>query len=443
MKICILGAALDTGNMGVSALAAGTLKCILHRFPEAEINFLNYGKSGFTFPFRDRGRQTMVRLVNMRFSKHFYLKNNIAMLILLSLVLKLIPSQKLRRKLIDGNACFKAIDESAFVASIAGGDSFSDIYGMTRLLYVSLPQILVVLLGRKLVLLPQTIGPFKRRSARAIAKYILDRAELIYSRDYQGLKDAESLLGAHHNPDKIKFGYDVGFIADPTATSDLGFIELSAQGKKGTPLVGVNISGLLFMGGHNHRNMFGLGVEYDSFVYRLIDFLIEVKGAVVLLVPHVFGSDGECDTPVCERVYESLSPKYGNSIRLADGHYDFAQIKYIIGLCDLFIGARMHACIAAVSQNIPTVPVAYSDKFAGVMQTVGLDRNVVDPRKMSEEEMLTVIDRVFEQRALIRRQIEQTMPQVKEAALNLFKGMEGIDHGTCVPSAAESAPVEV
>jgi polysaccharide pyruvyl transferase WcaK-like protein len=363
------------------------------------------------------------------------------MLILFSLVLKLISSQKLRRKLIESNPCLRELDECDVVASIAGGDSFSDIYGIGRLLYVSLPQVFVMLFGKRLVLLPQTIGPFTGRTAKAIAKYILNQAELIYSRDYQGLKDAKDLMGANSMCDKLRFCYDVGFVVDPTPPANLCLVGLPARRREGSPLVGVNISGLLSMGGFNHRDMFGLNVIYDELVYGLIDFLILRKGADVLLIPHVFGSGGECDTPVCEKIYETLRPKYGNSIGLARGPYNLGEIKYIIGLCDFFTGARMHACIAAISQNVPTVPFAYSDKFAGVMQTVGVDGNVVDLRTMGQEHIFSVVGRVFDQRVLVRQQLEQAIPQVRETVLNLFDEMDGMGPVACARLTTQRVPV--
>ena len=143
----------------------------------------------------------------------------------------------------------------------------------------------------------------------------------------------------------------------------------------------------------------------------------------MLLIPHVFGSAGESDTPVCEKTYEALKPRYGDSMALASGPYDLGEVKHIIGLCDFFVGARMHACIAAVSQSVPVVPMAYSDKFVGVMQTIGIEANVVDLRKMDEEEIFNVIERAFEHRAEVRQQLSSTMPQVKKSVLSLFEGI--------------------
>jgi colanic acid/amylovoran biosynthesis protein len=433
MKISLLGATFDTGNMGVSALAAGAIACILQQFPEAQISLLDYAKEGREIPFVHQGRRISIQLVNMRFSKSFYRGNHIALLLLLSVIVKLIPSQKLHKKLIARNRCLGAIDQCDLIASISGGDSFSDIYGMTRMFYGALPQILVLLLGKKLVLLPQTIGPFRKRTSRMIAKFILNRADLIYSRDYRGLNDAEALMGRLKNPDKVRFCYDVGFVADSTPSRDLGPVRLPARSTKTSPLVGLNISGLLFIGGYNGKNMFGLRVDYKAFIHHIIDFLIRSKGADVLLVPHVFGNHGESDTLACEAVFDALKTKYGASLGIARASYDFAAIKYIIGSCDFFIGARMHACIAAISQTVPTVPVAYSEKFVGVMETVGVGGNVVDPRTMKEQEMLGILDRVFDQRASVRRQLEQRMPRVKAVVLSLFDGMEELGGAKATP----------
>ena len=55
----------------------------------------------------------------------------------------------------------KIISEVDIAVAVSGGDSFSDIYGLSRFFYVALPQLLITIMGKKLVFLPQTIGPLK------------------------------------------------------------------------------------------------------------------------------------------------------------------------------------------------------------------------------------------------------------------------------------------
>ena len=80
----------------------------------------------------------------------------------------------------------------------------------------------------------------------------------------------------------------------------------------------------------------------------------------------------------------------------------------------------MHACIAALSQNIPTVAIAYSKKFKGFMDSIGVGNLVADPREMEEQEILSVVNRAYAERDNIRNHLERTMPGVRKHVLNLF-----------------------
>jgi polysaccharide pyruvyl transferase WcaK-like protein len=424
-QIGLLGASFETQNMGVGALAAGAIKCILKQFPNASVFLLDYARERSNHALALDGKEVAVPLVNMRFSKKFYLANNIFVLLLIAVVLKIIPSEKGRNWLATRNSCLRKICQADLFASISGGDSLSDIYGIGRLLYVSLPQILIILLGKKLVLLPQTLGPFRGKLSQIIAKYILRCAERVYVRDYRSLRALHGFLGHQNLPDKYGFRYDVAFVLDPLAPSCLNVVGLSLEKKCQTSLIGLNISGLLFMGGYTRNNAFGLLTGYKGLVYDLIDFLISKKDASILLVPHVFGTQegSESDLLVCERVFASLREKYPGRLGLLQGSYDQSEIKYVIGLCDFFIGSRMHACIAAISQHVPAVAIAYSDKFMGVMETIGVGSLVADARELQKEEIVNMIGQCYESRAVTRRHLETKMSQIKVSVLDLFNGV--------------------
>ena len=408
--------------MGVSMLAAGAIQCILHRFPQARIILLDYAKKGYDFSFSFNGRLIPIEFVNIRFSKKIYLANNIALLLLLTLVSKLLPSA-LRVRLLSRNRYMKEILESDIVFALSGGDSFSDIYGLGRFFYVSLPQLLALFAGKRLICLPQTIGPFRSRLVQVIAKYILSRSEVVYSRDYTGLNATRRLLELAESDDRLQFCYDLAFDVDPVKPLRLDIEGLPGFGNGAAPVIGFNISGLLLAGGYTQSNMFGFKVNYETLVYRMIEFLIAEKSATVLLIPHVFGPAGdiESDPSACETVFEKLRRKYEGRIGFARGSYDYNEIKYVIGTCTFFVGARMHACIGATSQHIPTVPIAYSDKFAGMMQAIGLENLVVDPRRMDLDEMIAILNRGYEERERVRAELEKKMPLVKRTIRSALK----------------------
>jgi len=423
-RVTILGATFNTGNRGVSMLAAGAIQCVLHRFPQASIDMLDYGYTGYSFDFKYNERTVPIRFVNLRFSKKFYLANNIALLIGLALVSKLIPLRAVRQWLLSRNPWMREIMETDVACAVSGGDSFSDIYGIGRFLYVALPQLLMLLTNRRLVLLPQTIGPFQSPLVTRMAKYILDRAEIVYCRDHISAGIARKLLDCKAEDQKVRFCYDMAFAVPPVTPKSLDLVGLPSMKGNAHPVVGFNISGLLLSGGYTQDNMFGLKVDYRTMVYDLIRMLIEEKSAIVVLIPHVFGASTslESDTGACESVFESLGEKYRGRIGLVRGDYKHDEIKHVIGGCDFFLGARMHACIAALSQNIPTVLIAYSDKFAGMAKAIG-GGSVIDPRHMESKEIAAAVNAAFDQRDRQRVELEGRMPPIKAAVREALAGL--------------------
>ena len=418
LHVCLLGASFRVGN-GVAALTAGAIQSILHACPDAEISILDYGKEGGPTRLAWHGKSAAIQLVNIRFSKKFYLRNNIARLLITSLILRIVPTA-VRQTIARRNPSLQHVEESDLIASIAGGDSFSDIYGLSRFLYVSLPQLLAIWMGKRLVVLPQTLGPFKGRLSRSIARYILRRADSVYSRDREGLETVAELLGKGSGEAKVRFCNDVAFVLETADPSHVELLGLPAEAAGASCRVGLNVSGLLNMGGYNRRNMFGLRIDYDELIRDIVQLLIEGNGATVVLIPHVFGFGPEGDSRACELVYTALKSRYEGRLGLISGDYNQSEIKSIIGQCDFFIGSRMHACIAAVSQCVPTVSIAYSDKFTGVMDTLESDLPVADARTMDEAEILNLVSQAFKRRNAIRRQLEQKIPVVRKRVLGLF-----------------------
>jgi colanic acid/amylovoran biosynthesis protein len=422
LSVLLLGASFDTGNHGVSALASGTISSLCQTLPDPEIRFLDYGREPVTHKARLRNSSVAVETVLLRFSKKPWQRNHIAWLLLLAVLMRVVPFSGFRAWLISRNPWLRRITGARLFPAISGGDSFSDIYGLTRLLYMSLPQILVLLLRKPLVLLPQTYGPFKTATARALARFILRRAQVIYSRDAQGIEVVTGLLG--HNDARVKFAFDMGFALEPLPPNADIVLRLADLKRQGV-LVGLNVSGLLYMGGYNRNNMFGLKADYAQLVRAIIGCLAE-KDCQVLLVPHVLGDEqnSESDVPACRQIMAELGATYPGRLHFIDGKFDHHEIKYIIGQCDFFLGARMHACIAALSQCVPAVGMAYSRKFSGVLDSVGGGSRVVDLRLADRDQALAEIGEAFSNKENLRRELQEKMPRIKESVLNLFANDE-------------------
>ena len=87
----------------------------------------------------------------------------------------------------------------------------------------------------------------------------------------------------------------------------------------------------------------------------------------------------------------------------------------------------MHACIAAISQNVPTAAIAYSKKFSGVFESIGLEHMVVDARLLDMDEsinrVMALYQRRFSDRAAMSNRIVSAKEQVNENFIRLLKSL--------------------
>jgi polysaccharide pyruvyl transferase WcaK-like protein len=155
---------------------------------------------------------------------------------------------------------------------------------------------------------------------------------------------------------------------------------------------------------------------------------MERTNAHILLIPHEHFSfliDGQkCnEIQICEKEHQLVDQQYHTRIHLVRREYNQNEIKGIIGTCDFFIGSRMHACIAALSQCIPAIGLAYSKKFFGVFQSIGVGEFSIDMRQKSLEEIIDAVISAFEHRNTIADNLKMNIPMVQNQIRNVFKEM--------------------
>jgi colanic acid/amylovoran biosynthesis protein len=415
--VLILGAGFDTGNRGVAALACGTLAAIFHAWPRAHVALLDYSKTPRTQVIRVGDVTHSVGLVPLRFSKNLFLPNHIARLLATAALLRLLPENS-RITRINANPWLRPIAQAKVIGALSGGDSFSDLYGFRRLLYVSLPQLLVIVMGRPLVLLPQSFGPFRSWLARGLARQIIRNAAHIYTREMDGL-DCIRRLAPDAEP-RASIAYDMGFALEPHAPADHVWPP-AAPSLLGRTLIGVNVSGLLYREGESPGSNFGLRAPYAALMREIVTTLAARDNCTIVLIPHVFGTGGESDVTAALQLWHSLPDPVAREVLVLTHELDQHEVKYIIGQCELFVGARMHACIAAISQAVPCVALAYSDKFRGVLSQLGNPQLVVDLRNENQVRIIATIIHALLMRQTLRANLETRNPGILRNVLDFFR----------------------
>lgn len=234
---------------------------------------------------------------------------------------------------------------------IAGGDSFSDIYGIERPAQFAQYHARAAKNNKPLIFLPQTIGPFTRDKAQKIASKSLSYAHHIFARDPISYNKVLEFT----TPDKA------------TKTIDMAcFMDYVPREKSEHKIhIGINPSGLLWHGGYRGDNQFSLKMEYKELIFQIIELLHDRKYEVALVPHDLHGPDyavGD-DYIVCKQ----LQHKYP-FCEVAPFFYTPMEAKSYISGLSLLIGSRMHCCIAAYSSGVPIYPLSYSRKFRGLFK---------------------------------------------------------------------------
>lgn len=426
VRIGLMGASLDTGNQGVSALAASLAKLVRIFNPNARITLFIGNRSSEPQKISDASGTFYLDVQNYRLSPKAVFHRHMFVIFCKALLYAYIPSAKVRKHIIQSNEYLQALVQCDFLGDIRGGDSFSDIYGLNRFVIGCLPAIVALLVGKKLVLLPQTYGPYHSFVAKLLARYILVRADAVLARDTEGAETIQSLFVGKSQTVDVKFCPDVAFMLDAIVPAELQIMPLLPDSGS-SELIGINVNGLMYYGGYTRENMFDLHLDYRLFLDKIIDALLQETQMHIIFIPHTYMPPGDVnsDTQASREVINKFADSAGaHRLHLVEKEYDQSEIKAVIGQCSFFIGSRMHSCIAALSQGVPTVAVAYSKKFIGVFNSINAGSFVVDSRVEDTDTALQKTLGIFYLRERYRESIagnvKTVMGDIREVFETLF-----------------------
>lgn len=264
---------------------------------------------------------------------------------------------------------YSALKECDLFIDLTQGDSFADIYGDSVFNKNANGKLLVEKrLKKPLILGPQTYGPYQNEKNKEKAKEAIEKATIVIARDETSAQYVKSFVDK-----EVHITTDLAFRL-PYESSGLN---RSTAVEYSKIAVGVNISGLLSKNKlETTPTEFHLKTDYDAYIEALLTWLIN-DDYDVSLIPHVV-ADYECGKLIAEKF-----PR----VKLVEMFQNPMDVKSKISNLDIFIGARMHATIGALSSGVATIPTAYSRKFNGLYESVGYPY-IVDLLNLSTEENL-------------------------------------------------------
>jgi len=285
------------------------------------------------------------------------------------------------------------------------GDSFTDL--KHRAIFNIVPMVPALMLKKPLVPFSQTIGPFSYLSL-PLAKLCLKKSSFIVVReDYT--RNYLKRIGCDK---RMYIAADCAFLLEPASSERVySIFQENGLSEIKRPIIGISVSSLIIT--HND--------EYLKTLAKLVDYLTDNKDVNILLIPHVISSVNWNfdDQWANEQLYKLLRNR--EHVSLIKGDYTPCELKGLIGQCDIFIGSRMHANIASLSQGIPTVAIGWSDKYSGIMKRLGMLEYVCRYETVTFDELRTKVDYIFAKKDEIRHKLMSKIKSEKDTALESVK----------------------
>lgn len=264
-----------------------------------------------------------------------------------------------------------------YVAAINGGDGFSDIYGTSSFQGRLKETLFAIKLGKEVVQLPQTIGPFTDSANYNLAKDILRYSSKVYIRDdcftdELGNMEVEYSLVNDLSAFMMPQPFDIE-------------IEKNA--------IGLNISGLTYS--NKFGDLSGQFDHYPALCYKIIEYFQNIDKPVYL-ISHTYNYtnpiSNQDDMVSTREFYSRLKNK--ESVYLIDRDLTSPQTKYVISQMSFFIGTRMHANFAAIFTKVPVFGLAYSYKFEGAFNRNGIYGQTAMINNISIEDIGDIVKKI-------------------------------------------------
>ena len=368
MKCLILGTYASSMNIGQMSIIVSTFKEMKKIFPDLKFSLISQNFDHDSKKYKKYGINT-VKAPNSLLSKFFF-------------IFLVIFYRLTKCKLLEKYDIIREIF-SADIAITLSGDIFSDNYGYLSTFSFCYYVMLAKLAKKPVFICAESIGPFKSFLTKESAKLIINLSDIISVRE------------------KISMNYlrSLGIKKKIHMTADMAFLlnSLEVESKRiEKKVVGINISAIIhkwcFPDILDERKKYKLFVDLFS---RFIDYISEKYNFKILLIPHSYEKNKD-DRKISLEIYKKI--KNPKNVRIIKNYKFPEEMKRLISSCDLFVATRMHASISATSLYIPTLVLAYSHKFNGIIgDMVGLKKYVIDVRECYSDDFLDQLKNKFDE----------------------------------------------
>jgi len=150
---------------------------------------------------------------------------------------------------------------------------------------------------------------------------------------------------------------------------------------------------------------------------KLLQSIVETTQREVILIPHEtrFHTD---DHAFLRSVAHNCPKELARHVFCLGNRLTAAETKWVISRCAAFVGARMHAVIAATSSCVPTLTLVYSRKARGLNQDLfGKQDFCLQPAEITPVNLSQLLVRLLVERDRHVEHLQRVVPSIQASAI--------------------------
>lgn len=277
----------------------------------------------------------------------------------------------------------KEFRSSDLIVAIGGGyiRSKPGIMETINLLIVLHPIFLALILGKRIILYSQSIGPFATGFQKFVTRLALNRVKLIMAREDHTL---DALNELNIKKEIILRTIDVGFLFEEKSNLSLHEV-MGKEAVDGKILVGITVRKWLSLEKQKH---------FESEIAKFVDLITKDNKILVVFIPQVSSSlHNDDDRDVASRILAQIDNK--DQVVNLTGIYTHHEIKSFYKSLDFIVGTRFHSVIFSLTSFVPAIAIEYEYKTSGIMKDLGLSKWVIKMEDVTAENLFERFEKLI------------------------------------------------
>ncbi len=290
-----------------------------------------------------------------------------------------------------------------------GGGHITSIYGDTK--YRLLSLLMAKLLGKKVVIYAQSLGPFEGSFMKWLVRYVLNRVDLITTREQES---ADIVASAGVDPARVTVAADAALSMNPDGPdpSVIGQTALRCDdpGDDDQPIVTLSVREWKKHGPQVYQ-------DYLSAIAGVADHLIQTRNCRIIFASTctpIGGYHADDRMVACEVI--SRMQEDAEILWTEQSPYTLCDFY---SHADLHIGTRMHSNILALLAGTPVFAIAYEHKTIGLMQQLDMVDHCMWIDDIGPAELIAQVSTAFDARSDLAKGVADMVPELAETARHI------------------------